>query len=300
MLDFTPPSVAFSIGSINVYYYGLCYALGLVLVYWVIAREARHRGLDVDELANGLIVISIAALAGGRLYHVIDQWALYADDPIRILLPPYTGLGAFGGMITGIAVGLLYVRWRRQPVLAWADAAAPGIFAMQFVARWGNFFNQELYGPPTSLPWGIPIECERRVAEFLCPPLGAFESATTRFHPLFLYESLSGLLGLLALVWIGRRFAARLRRGDLLLLFLVWYSAVRFGLETLRTDRWTIDGIPTAQLVAGALIAASLLLLAWRHRPGAPAEAPLPGTSPAERSSTDEVADRLHPPAGPA
>ena len=265
MLDFTPPSIAVQIGPISVFWYGIAYALGLALAGWVIAREARRRGLAVDELPNGMIVVAIAAVLGGRAYHVIDQWQLYRDDPLKIILPPYSGLGAYGGIIVGTIVGILYIRWKRQPVLAWADAIAPGLFAMQAVARWGNFFNQELYGPPTTLPWGIPIDCAHRIPAYPCD---AFPFELTRFQPLFLYESLSGLLGMLALVWLGRRFAARLRPGDLLLVFFIWYGSVRFALETLRQDNWTFFGIPTAQIVSAGFIVGSIAVLAYRHRAG--------------------------------
>lgn len=284
MLDVTPPSIALQIGPVSVFWYGVCYAVGLALAGWVINREASWRGLATEHLPNGIIVVAIAAVIGGRLYHVIDQWALYKDDPLRIVLPPYTGLGVYGGIILGTIVGVLYIRHKRQPVLAWADAIAPGLFAMQFVARWGNFFNQELYGPPTDLPWGIPIQCGKRIAAYACPA-GSDPTATLgqHFQPLFLYESLSGLLGMLVLIWVGRRLAARLRPGDLLLGFFIWYSAVRFALETLRSDNWTFFGIPTAQLVAGAFMVASLALLAWRHRP-APGSRPGPESRPAPES----------------
>ncbi len=270
MIDITPDPIAIMLGPVAVYWYGLAYAVGLAVAAWVIAREARRTGLDVDLLPNGMIVVAVAALVGGRLYHVIDQWHLYRDDPVRIVLPPYTGLGAYGGIILGTIVGVLYARWKDQPVWRWADVVAPGLFAMQAVARWGNFFNQELYGPPTSLPWGIAIQCRNRIEAYACPP-GSDPLATLgqHFHPLFLYESLSGLLGVLALLWIGRRFATRLRSGDLFLVFVVWYSAVRFGLETLRADNWLFFGVPTAQVVAGLAIVAALAVLAWRHRPGA-------------------------------
>jgi phosphatidylglycerol:prolipoprotein diacylglycerol transferase len=268
MLDLTPPSIALQIGPVSVFWYGICYALGLVLAGFVIYREAKWRGLRTDYLPNGMIIVAIAAVIGGRLYHVIDQWALYKDDPIRIVLPPYTGLGAYGGIIVGTIVGVLYIRYKREPVLKWADAIAPGLFAMQFVARWGNFFNQELYGPPTNLPWGIPIECAKRVSEYPCT---TFPFEATRFHPLFLYESVSGLLGMLFLIWLGRRFWSRLRPGDLLLVFFIWYSAVRFWLETFRVNNWTFFGIPTAQIVAAGFIVGSAAVLIWRHRPGAAA-----------------------------
>ena len=91
-------------------------------------------------------------------YHVIDQWQLYKDDPLKIVLPPYSGLGVYGGIIAGTIAAVLYARWKHQPFLRWADAVAPGLFVMQAVARWGNFFNQELYGAPTNLPWGIAIQ----------------------------------------------------------------------------------------------------------------------------------------------
>ena len=123
---------------------------------------------------------------------------------------------------------------------------------MQAIGRWGNFFNQELYGAADDLPWGIAIDCAHRVddhgiAQYPCP---AFP-ATTAFHPLFLYESLSGVLGAITLLWIARRYGRRMRPGDLLLIFFIWYAAVRFALETFRTGNWTFFGVPTAMLVSG-------------------------------------------------
>ena len=169
MIDWTPDPIFFSIGPIHVYWYGVMYALGLAATYWVVRREVVRRGLDPALLVNGLIVVAIAAVIGGRLYHVIDQWALYKDNLAAIVMPPYTGLGAFGGIVTGFAAGIAYALWKRQPLAPWADAAVIGILTMQAIARWGNFFNQELYGPPTTLPWGIPIDCDHRTPTWACP-----------------------------------------------------------------------------------------------------------------------------------
>src|SRR5918997_1465033 len=131
------------------------------------------------------------------------------------------GLAAvYGGIATGTLAGYLYTRWLKQPFWRWADVVAPGLFLMQAIGRWGNFFNQELYGPPTNLPWAIPIDCAHRVAAYACD---AFPEATTRFHPLFLYESLSGFAGMLFLLYLGSRWRHRLRPGDLLLTFFIWY-----------------------------------------------------------------------------
>ena len=267
MLDFTPNPIAIQLGPLPVYWYGIGYALGLAAVYLLLTRLAKRAGEDPELVGNGMIIIAIAALIGGRLYHVIDQWALYQDDPLSIILPPYTGLGVYGGIFTGLLVLIWYTRRKGVSFWRWADIIAPSLFLMQAIARWGNFFNQELYGPPTTLPWGIPIECVHRIAAYSC---AEFPFETTRFQPLFLYESLSGLFGMLFLLWVGHRFRARLRPGDIILLFFIWYGAVRFALETLREDNWTFFGIPTAMLVSLLFIGISAVILAWRHRPGHP------------------------------
>jgi phosphatidylglycerol:prolipoprotein diacylglycerol transferase len=266
LISVTPDPIAFGLGSIPVYWYGVCYAVGLAVTYVVITREARRRGLDARLVDNGIIIVGIAALLGGRLYHVIDQWHLYADNPISIVMPPYTGLGVYGGIITGLlATVYLTHRWH-QSFWKWADVIAPGLFVMQAIGRWGNFFNQELYGPPTDLPWGIAIDCAHRVPAYPCT---AYPPGTTGFHPLFLYESISGILGAVTLLWIARRWGSRMRPGDLFLIFLVWYAAIRLVLETLRTGNWTFFGVPTAMVVSAAVIVVALAVLALRHRPGA-------------------------------
>jgi phosphatidylglycerol:prolipoprotein diacylglycerol transferase len=270
MFDFVPNPIAFQLGPLPVYWYGIGYALGLAVAYQVLVRLARRAGEDPEVIGNGMIIVAVAALIGGRLYHVIDQWALYQDDLLKIVLPPYTGLGVYGGIATGLIAVVAYTRIKRLPFWRWADIIAPALFAMQAVARWGNFFNQELYGPPTTLPWGIPIECMHRIAAYPCD---TFPEAT-RFQPLFLYESLSGVLGAIVLIWLGFRLRDRLRPGDLILTFFIWYGVVRFGLEFLRQDNWTFFSIPTAQLVSTLFILPANLILAWRHRPMHPTDDP--------------------------
>jgi phosphatidylglycerol:prolipoprotein diacylglycerol transferase len=293
MIDFTPSPVAIQIGPLPVYWYGLGYALGLALTYVVMTREARRRGHDADLIANGLIVVAVAALAGGRIYHVVDQWQnLYAADPLKVILPPYTGLGVYGGLITGTIAGALYTVWKRVSFWTWADIVAPGLFAMQAVGRWGNFFNQELYGPPTNLPWAIAIGCDHRIPAYPC---ATYPLATTGFHPLFLYESISGALGLVVLLLLARRFAGRLRTGDLLGIFFIWYGVVRFGLETLRSDNWTFYGIPTAQLFSVAFVVAGLFLIAWRHAGRAPTLAEADQRARTEREAAEREAAEAQP-----
>jgi phosphatidylglycerol:prolipoprotein diacylglycerol transferase len=315
MIDFTPDPILARVGPLPIYWYGICYAVGLFVAYQVMVQQARRRGLDANLIADGLIVIAIAALIGGRAYHVIDQWVLYKDDVITAILPirhqadgsyafaGFSGLGVYGGIFTGTLVGALYIRWKRQSFWRWADVVAPALFAMQAIGRWGNFFNQELYGPETSLPWGIAIQCKNRVqaAGYACPP-GSDPNATLgqHFQPLFLYESLSAVVGIAVLLWLSRRFANRLRAGDLLPIFLIWYSVTRFLLEFLRSGyNWTLGGIPTAQIVAGGTIVVALAVLAIRHaRPG-PSAADVDAQATGEHEAEPEAAGDAHAEPGP-
>ena len=267
MIDFTPQPIALQIGPLAVHWYGVAYALGLAAAFVVIEREARRRGEGTRYLVNGMILVAVAALVGGRLYHVIDQWQLYKDDLTKIVLPPYSGLGVYGGIAAGLVAMVLYTRYRRLDFWTWADIVAPGLLVMQGIARWGNFANQELYGPPTTAPWGIAIQCQNRVAAYACPP-GSDPLATLgqHFQPLFLYESISGLVGAAVLLWIARRFGTRLRPGDIALMFFIWYATTRFVLEPLRADNWTFFGVPTAMIVSAFVIVLATIVLFVRHR----------------------------------
>ncbi|HSO28272.1 MAG TPA: prolipoprotein diacylglyceryl transferase [Candidatus Sulfomarinibacteraceae bacterium] len=283
MLNFTPDPVAIQLGPLPVYWYGIAYAVGLAVSYLVLVRGARRFGQDPELVSNGIIVIAVAALIGGRLYHVIDQWRLYEHDLLKIVLPPYSGLGVYGGLATGIVAFIALTRYHRVNPWVWADVVAPALFTMQAIGRWGNFFNQELYGPPTSLPWGIAIDCAHRVAAYPCATL---PEATTAFHPLFLYESISGVLGAAVLIWLSSRRPYRLRPGDQALIFFIWYPLVRFLLESLRTDNWVVGGIPTAQIVSVLFALGSFLILVYRHRRPMSADA---GPDPFEARTDDDT-----------
>ncbi len=270
MFTIPPDPIALHLGPLSIGWYGVCYAIGLAVAYVVLVRLARIAGEDPDVVGNGIIVVSLAALIGGRLYHVIDQWALYANDPLKIILPPYSGLGVYGGIASGTLAAWWYARRRGVSFPRWADVIAPALFVMQSIGRWGNYFNQELYGPPTTSPWAIPIDCAHRLEAYACP--GVAEA--TRFHPLFLYESLSGFAGAAFLVVLGYRLRARLRPGDLLLVFFIWYGVTRFLLEFLREDNWTFFGVPTAQIVSIGFIVVGVAGLLVRHKPGHAADRP--------------------------
>ena len=288
MINWMPDAVALQLGPFSLYWYGIAYAVGLAGAYWALTRQARTFGEDTRVIGNGLIVIAVAALIGGRLYHVIDQWQLYASDPIKIILPPYSGLGIFGGFLTGAVAFLYLVRRWHLSAWRWADIVATGIFVMQAAGRVGNFFNQELYGPPTDLPWGLAIDCAHRVVEYPC---ATFPVATTHFHPLFLYESLSGLLGAATLIWLASRPRPWLRVGDLAGIMFIWIGGVRFLVEFLRINNWRLNDIPTAQLFGAAFVLVGIGILVLRRVQGAPILEPQPAFVPPDAEPGRSLAD---------
>lgn len=274
LIDLVPPS-GIDLGPLHVGFYGLGYVLAVTVLLVVARAEAARRGIDPAEVTGALVLVGILAVIGARTYHVLGEWERYAADPIRIVLPPYSGLGLYGGVI-GAAIGITIVARRKGvPVLRALDIVVPGALLAQGIARWGNFFNQELYGPPTDLPWAIAIDCEHRIAPWGCEAL----PAGTGFHPLFLYESLLDLAGGFLALAISRRAGARLRDGDLVAFWMLWYGGSRLLLETFRAGwAWSLAGIPVAMLIGGVLIAGGVALLL---RPRGDRGGSLPGTGPA-------------------
>ena len=262
LVDVIPPS-GLPIGPLDIGFYGLGYVVAVLVLLWVSAGEAQRRGIDPARVNGALVTVAICALIGARLYHVIDQWAYYSANLAQMVLPPYSGLGLYGG-IAGAIVGIAIEARRHGVPLARAlDLVVPGTLFAQAIARWGNFFNQELYGPPTDAPWGIAIDCAHRVAAYPC---GTHPQATTGFHPLFLYESVLDAIGGFIALWLSRRTGDRLRDGDLASFWMIWYGGTRLLLETFRSGwNWTILGIPTAMLVGAALMALGAGLIIRRH-----------------------------------
>jgi phosphatidylglycerol---prolipoprotein diacylglyceryl transferase len=270
LIPVTPDPIAFQIGPLAVGWYPIAYIVGIAVMLLVSQRELARRGIDPVHFINAMLLVGAFSLIGARLYHVIHEWQIYSADPLRIILPPYAGLALFGGIL-GAALGIaVYARWKRLPVRLGLDAVIPGTFFAQGIARWGNFFNQELYGPPTDLPWAIAIECQHRIAAYPC---ATFPVEMTGFHQLFFYEFALNVAGGLIALYLSRRYLARLRPGDLAALWGIWYGSTRAVLETFRADyAWHIGDIPTAQLIGLALVVIGVAWLAWNRRPGRPAE----------------------------
>jgi phosphatidylglycerol:prolipoprotein diacylglycerol transferase len=262
LISITPAS-GIDLGPLTLGFYGISFVLAAAVMILVSQSEARRRGLDPALVTNAIIVVAIFALVGARLYHVIGEWHAYADDPLRALLPPYAGLGLYGGII-GAAVGIwVFLRGKDIPLGRALDVVVPGTLLAQGIARWGNFFNQELYGPPTDLAWGITIDCAHRLAAYPCE---AYPFEITGFHPLFFYESALTITGGIIALVVARRFPQRLRDGDLVSFWMIWYGSARLILEIFRDGwNWTFAGIPVAMLIGVVLIVVGVGSAWWRH-----------------------------------
>jgi phosphatidylglycerol---prolipoprotein diacylglyceryl transferase len=249
-----PPYSPFVIqlGPLAVRWYSLLIILGIMLAVWLTRVEFRRRGYDPALVDTFALVCVPLGIIGGRLYHVLTTLDLYRDDWLGIFQIWRGGLGIYGAVIAGALGMALVARWQRVPIGVALDAAAPGLVLAQAIGRWGNYFNQEIFGPPTSLPWGLYVEEAYRPAAY---------AAIERFHPTFLYESLWNLAVGVALLWLSRRFWRAWRPGTLALLYVAAYSLGRFALEGLKVDDVLLLGpVRFNQIVS---LAATLVFAGW-------------------------------------
>jgi phosphatidylglycerol:prolipoprotein diacylglycerol transferase len=255
-------------GFITIRWYAVCILGGAVLAAWFGARRVERRGYNPEHAWNLLAVGLITAIAFARAWYVFFEWPRFSGQPLLYIINPATGgIAIHGGILGAVVATFVYTRLNRLNFLEWADFGAPCMVIGQAIGRWGNFFNQEAYGRPTTLPWGLRID--QPLAPYNQAPYGP----DTRFHPTFLYESLWNVGVLIALLLIEQRFRRRLLAGDIVLLYGIFYSLGRFWIEGLRTDSLCTNGVGgactgalrTAQVVSLVAILACAAILAARH-----------------------------------
>jgi len=265
----------FFIGPLEVRFYGIIIVSGAVLGAWLATREARRRGHNPDIVWDLLIYLMIGGIIGARIWHIFTPSPniLVRDSITGQMVNPYFaggtihildilaiwkgGLGIPGAVIGGAIVLYFYSKANKINFAEWADIIAPSMALGQGVGRWGNYFNQELYGAPTNLPWKIFIDPAHRLPAYL---------DVDYYHPLFFYESLWNFFNMFLLIWISRRYADRLRTGDIFLVYLIVYPVGRFFLDFLRLDASMVGGININQTIMGVVALCSAGFLYFRHR----------------------------------
>ena len=286
-----PKPILFQIGPVAIYWYGVLIVTGAMLAAHIVSKLSRRNGHDPEIAWNLLLVCLLTGVIGARIYHILSSWEYYRAHLGEMFGLQMSGFGIFGAFLGGLFGVWAYTRHLKLRFLEWADYCAPGLLLAQAIGRWGNFFNQELYGYPTDLPWGLYIAPEHRL-----PGFEAFE----RFHPTFLYESLLNFAGFLVLLHLARNWRKNRLYGDILFIYGIIYPVIRFFIELQRPDAWTVGGLPLAQggvpvaqcVSVGLLVLFSCLMLVRRklRRPSMVYAPGTPWTPPKDEAVADEAA----------
>lgn len=323
MFPLYPPDDPFLINTqifgfpLVVRWYGVLIVAGALLAGYIASRRAAERGYDPEHIWNLLMLGMILGVAGARAYYVAFEWDRFANRPLLEIINPAGGGGGLaihGAIIGAITAAIVYTRLNKLPTIRIIDIALPTMLVAQAIGRWGNFMNQEAYGRPTSLPFGVVIDADRRL-----PPYNDMQKypPDTLFHATFLYESVYNLVGFGVIMWLERRLRGWLRTGDVALMYAIWYGFGRFWVEGLRTDSLCTNGIGgscegalrAAQIASLLLFFGGLIGIFLNHRFRILGTAPIPGTpgvrpfgSPDEEASdagesepAAESTDHLHP-----
>ena len=265
-----PIIFSFKIGSIPIalHWYGVLVMSGIMFGAWITSLGIKSRNEDPEYLWDALIYIIIAAMVGARLWYVANATLggnpFYKNNPAQILNIPAGGLHFYGGILFGVIAFIYYARKHRLDLWLFVDAVAPGLLLGQAFSRPANFINQELYGPPTTMPWGIAIDRLHRIAPYA--DMGKFP-AETRFHPTFAYEMLWNIFAALLILWITKKLADKYKPGTGVSLWLLLAGVGRVIIEFWRPDQPRLGNLPISITTAVAILMAlaGLIMLLGRY-----------------------------------
>jgi prolipoprotein diacylglyceryl transferase len=252
----SPPINGFNLGPLRVTFYGILVTLGVVVAWMVTKRRFLARGGDVEQVEKIMMRVVIWGFVGARLAYVSTNLSRFEGEWWRIIAIWEGGIALYGGLAGGALALWWTCRKLGVPMTMFLDSLAPGLPLAQAIGRWGNYFNQELFGTPSDLPWAVEIAPQHRPPEF-----AAYET----FHPTFLYESLWNFALAGTIVLLERRYPDRLR-GRLIGIYFVGYGLMRFLLELIRTDTsFRFLGLSRNGWVSIGVIIIGSLVLAWKR-----------------------------------
>lgn len=236
----SPTISQFSIGPVTIHFYALCILLGIVLAVWMTTVHWKRYGGNFDQILDITLVTVPSGIIGARIYHIIttpERFFGPTGDWVEMFRIWNGGLGIWGGVLLGALAAWAWCRHKHYPMALLGDAVAPGLLVAQAVGRLGNWFNQELYGAPTTLPWGLKLNME---GSAIGHSEQCYDGATcptgTLFHPTFLYEMIWNLIGAALIVFLGSKIMKKLKAGSLFAIYIMWYTAGRTWIEALRID----------------------------------------------------------------
>jgi prolipoprotein diacylglyceryl transferase len=280
----SPDVSSFEVGPIRVHFYALFILIGIALAIWIGSRRFKQRGGQAGMILDIALWAVPFGIVGGRIFHVVTHWDDYiypGADLTKVFAVWEGGLAIFGALLLGSVGAFIGARTAGIKFLAFADAIAPGVLVAQAVGRIGNYFNNELFGLPTTLPWGLEISTSN-------PAYPAGLPAGVLFHPTFLYELIWNLMGFAVLIWLDRKL--KLRWGQMFAAYLITYSIGRAFVESIRIDPSEVFfGLRTNVWSAIFGIAIGLALFVWSRRKNKQEETSvyLPGREPKEPDVID-------------
>ena len=236
----SPTISQFSIGPVTIHIYALCILAGIVFAVWITTQRWKRLGGNFDQILDITLVSVPFGIIGARLYHIIttpERFFGPNGDWVEMFRIWNGGLGIWGGVVLGGLAAWAWCHHKHYPMALLGDAVAPGLLVAQAIGRLGNWFNQELYGAPTTLPWGLKLNT---TGSAIGHSEQCYDGATcpvgTLFHPTFLYEMIWNLIGAAVIIFIGARAMRRLKAGSLFTVYIMWYTAGRAWIESLRID----------------------------------------------------------------
>ncbi len=260
-------STGFELGPFTIHYYGLVILVGITAALFLTGWNAKKEGKTLEFLLDAFPWLFVGAILGARIWHIFTPpesmiargitTRYYLTHFLEALAIWKGGVGIIGAVLGGSLALWIYARRKGETASTWLDIIAPGIALAQAFGRLGNFINQEVYGLPSNLPWAISIDPQHRLPGY---------SEIASYHPLFAYESLWSLLNLVFLLWIKNKLGEKLNPGSLFLIYLLIYGTGRVGLEFLRLDISSWQGINLNQIAMSLVVIIAGVLLYNRQR----------------------------------
>ena len=253
--------VAFDLLGVPIYWYALIIVSGIIIAMWLSSREAVRVGMKAEDVTDFMLWGLPLSIIGARLYYILFDLPQYIANPIQIFNIRSGGLAIYGGLIAGGITLYFYTKYHFIDVWTFLDIAAPSVLLAQAIGRWGNFMNHEAFGPDTTRSFLESLYLPNFIIDNM------YIDGIYR-QPTFLYESVWSLIGVIILLLL-RKKTHLLKKGEIALIYLIWYSFGRFFIEGMRTDSlYLLDTIRVSQLLSAVLFIGAIVLLTWRRKKG--------------------------------
>lgn len=265
MRDIEPLNPVFlKLGPLSIQWYGLIIGLGTLLALYLAIKESQRRGLHKDTFMDLVLFAVPIAIICARIYYVVFKWDYYSQNPGEIIAIWHGGIAIHGALIGSVVTAIVFARVKGISFWKIADIAAPSIILGQAIGRWGNFMNQEAHGGP--IAEGSVQTFYTILPDFIMDQMYIkYDGVYDYYHPTFLYESLWSLVGFVILLWLRK---VNLRRGEMFLTYVIWYSIGRAFVETLRTDSLMLGSMRVAVLLSIVLIIIAIAMMMYRKAKG--------------------------------